>query len=358
MRPANSPQSRRPSLRRIVVGLLLSVASTSMARAESVADFYRGKTVTVEVGYGPGGGYDLTARLFAQFFGRHIPGHPNVVVENVPGGGGLKVANAIFNTVPKDGLTLGVFSSDVVLQPLYGEPQAHFRPNEFGWIGSMDTDVQSCGVWKGAGSAIKTLPDLIAAKSTITFGSSSPGTDPSLYPLFFKNALGAPVKVINGYTGTREIVLAMKRGEIAATCGLFESSVRSSYMQDIKDGNLTIFVQITTGQPSPLFSGATLIPGSIRNNDLRESAELIFGPSLLTRPLAAPPGIPPERLEALRAALIATAADPAAIEAGQKMRIGLQPKSGEEVESMIRKFQSTPPDIVKRAYAYTHDGAD
>jgi tripartite-type tricarboxylate transporter receptor subunit TctC len=325
------------------------------ACADGVADFYSGKTITIEVGYGPGGGYDVTTRLFAQFFGQHIPGNPSVIVQNVPGGGGLKVANAIYNTAPKDGLTLGVFTADVALEPLYGDRQALFAPEKFAWIGSMDTDVLSCGVWKGAGIGIKTLPDLIAAKKTVSFGSTGPGTDPLLYPTFFKNALGAPVKVISGYTGTREIMLAMERGEMDGTCGLFESSVRGSYMQQVASGDLTIFVQIALSEKSPLFGNATPIMDVIKSDEMRKIAQLVFGPSVITRPLAAPPGTPADRVAALRTALLETAKDPRTIEAGRPMQITLAPKSGDDVERLIAQFQATPPELVKKAYAYTHD---
>jgi tripartite-type tricarboxylate transporter receptor subunit TctC len=353
--------TRLPPLRRVLARLpvwfvaAVLLFPTVSVHADGVADFYKGKTVTIEVGYGPGGGYDLTSRLIAQFLGKYIPGNPNVIVQNVPGAGGLKVANAIYNTVAKDGLTLGVFPSDVALEPLYGDGQAQFQPAGFAWIGSMDTDVQSCGVWKGAGVGIKTLPDLIAAKRTITFGASSPGTATSLYPLFFKTALGAPVKVIKGYIGTKDIMLAMQKGEIDATCGLFESSVRSSFMQDVQAGNLEIFVQIALGEKSPLFGDATPVMDAIKGDDMRKVAELVFGPSLLTRPLAAPPGTPQDRVAALRTALLETVKDEETIAAAQKMQMVLQPKSGAEVEKMIAAFQATPPDLVKKAYSYTHE---
>jgi tripartite-type tricarboxylate transporter receptor subunit TctC len=334
------------------VALLFPAASV---RADSVADFYRGKTVTIDVGYGPGGGYDITSRLIAQFYGTHIPGNPTVIVENVPGGGGLTLANAIYNTAAKDGLKLGVFASDVALEPLYGNEQAQFQPAKFAWIGSMDTDRQSCGVWKGGGVGIKTLPDLIAARKTITFGASSPVSDTSVYPLFFKNALGAPVKVILGYTGTQDIVLAMRRGEVDAFCGLFESSVLGSYKQDVEAGNLEIFVQIVLGEKSPLFGDATPIMDAFKSDEMRQVANFVFIPSLLARPLAAPPGTPEERVAALRAGLLATVKDEETIATAQKMNMTLKPKSGEEVEKMIAEFQATPPELVKKAYAYTHE---
>ncbi len=339
----------------VAVTAAAMLCASGAARADDVADFYRGKTITIEVGYGPGGGYDLTARLFAQYFGDHIPGHPTVIVQNVPGGGGLKVANALYNTVARDGLTLGVFTPDVAIAPIYGERQALFKPDKFAWIGSMDTDVLSCAVWKGAGVGIKTLPDLIAAKKTVSFGSSSPDTNPALYPTFFRKALGAPTKVVLGYTGTREIVLAMQRGEMDGTCGLFESSVRGSYMSELQSGDLTIFVQTTIGKTSPLFGKATPIMDVIKTDALRKVAELVFGPSAITRPLVAPPGTPADRVAALRAALIETAKDPRTVAAGKSMQIALEPKSGAEVERLIAELQATPPDLVKQAYDYTHD---
>ena len=202
---------RRYNAFRAALATLVSSGLATIARADAISDFYTGRTVTIQVGYGPGGGYDVTARLIAQFIGDHIPGKPRIVVQNVPGSGGLKAANSIFNTTPNDGLTLGVFAFDVALLPFYGEALAMFDPAKFAWIGSMDTDNPYCGVWKGAGVGIKSLPDLIASPKVLTFGSSAPGAVPSIYPLFLKNALGAPLRVIYGYPGTKEIALAMRR---------------------------------------------------------------------------------------------------------------------------------------------------
>ena len=177
----------------LVLGCLALGQITFMpgaAGTEPVADFYRGKTITIQVGYGPGGGFDATARLLAQFYGKHIPGHPNVIVENVPGGGSLKVMNTIYNVAPKDGLTLGVFLGSNVMEPVYGDKQANFEAQNYSWIGSMDTDQQACGVWKGAGVGIKTLDDLIHSKKTITFGSTAPNAGLSVFPALFQECVG------------------------------------------------------------------------------------------------------------------------------------------------------------------------
>ena len=325
------------------------------AHADAVADFYKGKVVTIQVGYGPGGGYDVTARLIAQFLGEHIPGKPRVIVQNVPGAGSLKVANAIANNTPNDGLTLGVFAFDVALQPYYGEPQAMFDPSKFAWIGSMDTDNPYCGVWRGAGVGIKTLPDLLAAKKTISFGTSAPGALPTVYPLFLKNALGAPIKVIYGYPSAKEVALAMRRGEMDGACGIFESLLRTVYLDDIKSGDLQIFMQSASDETIPLFPDATPISKVLATDEMRSIARLVFSPVSITRPLVAPPGTPPDRLEALRKALMETLKDPAALAAGEKMNISLQPKTAEDIDAVIAQFKAVPPEMIKKVYSYTHE---
>jgi tripartite-type tricarboxylate transporter receptor subunit TctC len=348
---------------RSVLGLLLlsslglgQIAFLSgSARADSVADFYRGKTITIQVGYGSGGGFDLTARLVAQFYGKHIPGQPNVVVENVPGGGSLKVMNTIYNVAPRDGLTLALFLGSNVMEPLYGDKLAQFDARKFSWIGNMDTDQQACGVWKGAGVGIKTLADLIRSKKTVTFGSTAPNAGLSVFPMFFKNVLGAPVKVVNGYQGTKDVELAMRRGEVDAYCGFFESTVRASYQQDIASGDLNLFVQLGLDRKSEVFGNATPISEFLTTDEMRQMAEIIFGPALLTRPLVGPPGVPPERLEALRKGLTETLQDPALLARAKKAQMMLKPMNGEEAEKLVARLLSTPPALAKKAYGLTHE---
>lgn len=337
-----------------VVALAFFFAAVPV-RAESVADFYKGKTVTIQVGYGPGGGYDLTARLIARFLGHHIPGNPTVVVQNAPGGGSLKTATAIAKNLPPDGLTLGVFAFDIALEPYYDKSRALFDPRKFAWIGSMDTDLQYCGVWKGAGAGIKTLPDLIASKKTVAFGSSAPGSVPSAYPLFFKNALGAPVRVVNGYTGTKDIILAMQRGEVDGSCGLFESAMRVGYMDNIKAGSLNLIMQSAIDGATPFFKGATPVMTVMKDDHMRKLARLVFGPANITRPLAAPPATPRERVDALRQALVDTVRDPETVNAAQAMKMNLRPKPPQEIDRMVEEFRLAPPELLKEVYGMTHN---
>lgn len=337
------------------LGLIGLVLLSSGARADAVADFYKGKTITFLVGFGAGGGYDTTARLVARHFGKHVPGTPAVVIENMPGGGSLKVLNYLYNEPSlRDGATLGVFNSSAVMEPLYGDTKAKFKAADFSWIGSMDSDVEACGVWQGAGVGIKTLPDLIHAKKTIVFGSTGPAAPTTTFPLYFKNALGAPIKVINGYKGTKEINLAMHRHEVDASCGMFESTVRGAFYKDFSDGDLDLFVQVGMGRTVPLFGDATPILTVLKTPELKKTAELVFGPAELTRPLAAAPGVPSGRVKALRKALIDTMKDPAMIKDGEKFKVTFHPLTGEEVAKTVAEYYETPPDVAKKAYAYSH----
>lgn len=225
-------------MNRLIRGTAFAILSTAClaaltpARADAVADFYKGKTLTIWVGYGSGGGYDTTARLVGRYFGEHIPGKPNVVVQNVPGAGSLLAANNLYNIAPKDGTVLGIFSSTVAILPLYRDPKAKFETLKFNWIANLHRDTLACGVWKGAGQGIKTLEDLIAAKQTVVFGSDGRDAPLTRWPLFMKNVLGANLKVVAGYKGTREINIAMQRGEVGGSCGMFETTVRGAYMND------------------------------------------------------------------------------------------------------------------------------
>jgi tripartite-type tricarboxylate transporter receptor subunit TctC len=328
---------------------LMSLAAAQVVRADPVNDFYTGKRLVIWVGYGPGGGYDTTTRLVAARLGAYIPGQPVVSVQNVPGAGSLLAANNLYNVAPKDGTVLGVFSSTVAMLPLYRDPNANFDTTKFNWIGNMHRDMQSCAVWKGAGQGIRTLPDLIAAKKPVIFGSDGADAPLTRWPLFMKNVLGANLRVVPGYKGTKEINFAMQTGEAHATCGMFETSLRGSYWNDFKSGDLNIFVQTSYGRNLDLFGDATNIYSLLKTEEEIQMAKLVFGPAEITRPLAAPPGVPQERVTALRKALLAAMKDPGLIADGAKIGLVFLPMSGEEVEAELQDLFKTPRAVVDKA---------
>ncbi len=346
-----------PTIALAAVTLLAPFVTALPAHADSVADFYKGKEITLLVGYGSGGGYDTTARLFARHFGNYVPGHPTIVVQNMPGAGSMLVANNVFNTAPKNGLVLGIFASSTALEPLFGNKRAKYDPRKYEWIGSLHRDIASCGVWKGAGQGVKDLPTLIHAKRTVVFGSTSPTAITSQHPLFLKNVLGANLKVIYGYKGTKDVSLAMMRGEADGSCGMFESSVRGAFDQQVKSGEFKIVVQFGRDRKVPYFGDATQMYTMLENDDQRKIADVIFRQTELARPLAAPPGTPKDRVAALRKAMLATMKDPGMIADGKKISIDWDPIPGEEAQQMFVDFYKTPPALVEKAREVTQPDA-
>ena len=323
------------------------------AHADSVADFYKGKDITINIGYGAGGGYDTTTRIFARHFGKHVPGKPNIIVQNMPGAGSMIAANHSFNIAPKDGSVLAVFASSTALEPLFGNARAKYDPRKFEWIGSLHRDIASCGVWKGARQGVKSLPDLIAAKSTVTFGATSPTAITSQHPLFLKNMLKANVKVIYGYKGTKDVSLAMQRGEVDGSCGMFESSVRSAFHQHIEKGEFKIILQFGRDRKVAYFGDATQMYTLLKTDDQKKVADVIFRQTELARPLAAPPGTPKDRVAALRKAMLDTFKDPAMLEDAKKIKVEFDPVPGEEAAGMFADFYKTAPALVKQAAQMT-----
>lgn len=344
------PSSLQMRVRPLVpaAAALLAVGCTS-AIAQTPEEFYRGKTLTIQVGYGPGGGYDTTTRLVARHFGRHIPGNPNVIVSNMPGGGSLRSVNYLYNVAPKDGSTLAVFGALLMLEPLRGNKAVKADPAKFSWIGSLHNDINACGVWKGAGQNIASVADLLKARKPVIFGSTSPEAETSTYPIFLKKLLKAPINVVVGYKGTNEINLAMQTGEAHATCGMYESTVRGSYMTYFKSGELKIIFQAGLDRKVPLFGDAAAASDFLNTPELKQIGELLFRPSEITRPLAGPPGMPADRLAALRKALADTMKDPQTLADGKKINIDFNPMSGERIQELMINFYKTPPELVKRA---------
>ena len=336
--------------------LIAATAIAPIARADPVSDFYRGSQITIQVGFGAGGGYDTAARLFAPHFGRHVPGRPSVVVQNLPGAGSMNVANAIFNNAPSDGSVLGMFASSTALEPLFGNDKAVYDPRRFEWIGSLHRDIAGCGVWMGARQGIVSLPDLIRARTTVLFGSTSPTAITSQHALFLKNTLGANVKVVYGYKGTKDVSLAMMRGEVDGSCGMFESSVRSAFDQHVRAGELKIIVQFGRDRV-PYFGDATRIYDLLESKEQEMIADVVFRQTELARPLAAPPRTPGERVAALRKAMLEAMQDPALIEDARRAQIAFDPIPGGETVRMFADFYATPPALVEQARRHTQPGS-
>ena len=329
-----------------VVAALMAAGYATNVKAYAVADFYSGKSISLIIGYGAGGGYDTYSRVLARHLGNHIPGKPTIVPKNMPGAGAVKAANFIFNATPKNGTNLGVFASSAAMDPLFSgkKSKAKFQPEKFTWIGNMNKETFTCGVWKSSG--IKTFDEMI--KKGITFGSTGPAAITSQHPRTFNSLAGTKIKIIYGYKGTKGVNLAMRQGEVGGSCGLSKSTIMSRWYKDIKKGDLKIIVQMGV-KKDPYFGDAAHIFDYAKNDGARKAMKAIFGRDILGRPLAASPGIPADRAKALRKAFVDTMNDPVFLADAKKTRITINYHSGAEVDKLIAGFLATPADAIAMA---------
>jgi tripartite-type tricarboxylate transporter receptor subunit TctC len=318
--------------------------------AQSVADFYKGKTITIVVGYAPGGGYDPYARMLARHIVRHIPGNPTVVVQNMPGAGGMVAANHIANVAPKDGTALGVFSASTALEPLFGNDQAKFQTDKFAWIGNMYKDVTACAVWKS--SKFNTLDDMLKSGQEVVFGSTGPGTSTTYHPLLMQSMLGAKVKILQGFGGIKEIGLALQKGEVDAACGMQISTILASFPQEYESGDLRVLIYFDRDKV-PFFKNAVNFYDRLKSEEDKLVADLFFGQLAIARPLAGPPGMPADRTAALQKAMSAALKDPELLAEAKKTNLPIDPMTGEEVARAFSAFYKTPPAAVQRAKELT-----
>ena len=325
----------------------LAAASTAPAQAaDAVADFYKGKTIQVLVGFGPGGGYDLYARTLARYMGRHIPGNPTLVPQNMPGAGGVKAMNYLYNVARKDGTVMGTFARGLVIEPLLGHAQGtQFEAAKFSWIGSVSNEVSICAFW--ATSGIKTWDD-VQKKPTI-IGASAAGADSEIFPTVLRNLFHLPTKVVTGYSGGgADINLGMERGEVTGRCGWSWSSLLSQSKPLLDGKKINIVLQLALQKHEDL-PNVPLIMDLPTTPENKAALKLIASRQSIARPFAAPPGVPADRLAALRAGFDATMKDPQFLAETKRLDLEVRPVSGQEVETLIKEIYASPPAIVRLA---------
>ncbi len=319
------------------------------AAAQAPADF-KGETLTIQIGYGPGGGYDTYGRALARHYGRFIPGNPTVVPKNMPGAGSLRAANHVYNLSAREGTEIAIFSASTAMEPMMGNDQAKFDATRFGWIGSMNQDISFCGVWAGPGIPTS-FPDMLKKESKeLIFGSAGPAAISHQHPLVLKNVLGASIRVIAGYDGQKDVNLAMQRGEVHGTCGLFVSSIKAQWLPDVKAGRLKLFVQMgpkTTNE----FGNVPDVFDFVKTDEDKKVLELHFKQTILGRPFAASPNLPKERLALLRTAFLDTMKDREFLADAQKMNLDIDIATPEQVEALLREFANYPKSVIERAKA-------
>jgi len=328
----------------LFLAALLGGGTREGLAADTVEAFYKGKTMQLLIGFGAGGGYDLYGRAVARHMGRHIPGNPSIVPQNMAGAGSVRAASYLYNAAPKDGTVIGTFSRGVVVDTLIGADKAPFDAQNFGWLGSVTNEVSVCGFSRASG--IATFEDMLSKESTV--GGSGAADDLAVYPNVLRSVFGAKLKLITGYPGTADILLAVERGELGGLCGWSWSTLksRSKALYDSKQ----ILVPLQLGlEPHEDLPNVPLVVALTKDPVKSAILRLIFSRQTMARPFAAPPGIPEERLRALRAAFDATMRDKDFLAEARQLDLEVRPVSGAEIDTLVANLAATPAEIRKLA---------
>ena len=320
--------------------LFMLVTAETRAAAASSDSFYSGKTIYLEIGFGPGGANDVWARVLAKHLGNHIAGHPRTIVQNAPGAGGLKLMNQLYSVSPKDGTVIGIVNRGIPFEPLLGGDGTHFDPLTMNWLGSPDRDTTVCVARKD--SRVKTIRDLFDKE--LLMGATGSGADTAVYPEFLSDLLGMKFRTVKGYQGTRDISLAMERGEVEGLCVAYDSLLRETLA---REGRVNILFQAALA-PDARLKQIPLVTDLARSDGDREALKLFFARVQLGRPLVLPPGVPAERVQLLRNALRETLADASFAEEAKKLALNIDYISGEELAQTIAAAYRTPKATVER----------
>lgn len=304
------------------------------------------KPVELYIGYSPGGGYDVYARLLARHMGRHLPGSPVIVPKNMAGAGSLRLANWLYQAAPKDGSVLGTIGRGIAFDPLLGGQGAQFSATQFAWIGSANDEVSLCVAW--GSKKIARFNDLFSKELIV--GGTGATADTDLFPKVINNVLGTKMRVVTGYPGGNDITLAMERGEVDGRCGWSWSSIKTNHPQWVKDGTINMLVQLSL-EKHPDLPQVPLIMDFIKTEEQRAILRVVFARQVMGRPFLAPPGMPPERVAALRKAFMATMKDPQFLAEADKLKLEITPVTGEAVQDLVAEVYRTPPEILKKAAA-------
>jgi len=325
----------------LAVALALTCVAPLRASADPVADFYRGKTISVLIGVSAGGEYDTIARLVARHIGRYIPGQPALVPQNMVGASGLKMINYLAGVAPHDGTFIGMIQEGLPSLQAVGMAGVQFDAGKFNWLGAIAPTDETVTVWNGAGVA--TLDD--ARRRDVVTGATARGSITYTFPALVNELLGTRFKLVTGYSGGNEINLAMERGEVEARNNTWSSwkATRPAWLRDRK-----ISVILQSG-PRPADLDAPLFAELAANAGDRRLIEFVLSGTALGRPLATTPDVPPERVAALRAAFDATVKDPDFLAEAKSLHLDVDPIRGVDMQKTVAHILDTPPDVVRRA---------
>ncbi len=331
-------------MRKLCLSLLALLLALAPAGAQSVADFYRGKTLNLYIGFSVGGAYDLYGRLVARHMGKHIPGNPNIIAQNMAGAGSLRVANFIYGAAPKDGTAFATMGRGAAFGPLFNQSGAAFDAQKYTWLGSANDEVSLCASWHTSG--ISKFDDLLSKELIIA--ASGPTDETATVPRAINGVLGTKMRVVTGYPGSPEMNLAMERGEVAGRCGLSWSSAKASLQKWLEEKKLQLLFQVSYAKHADL-PNVPLIMDLAKTDEQRQMLRIFAARQVMGRPFLAPPDLPKERADALRAAFIATLQDKEFLAEADKAQLEITPVSGERVQALVDEVYAMPPELIKKA---------
>jgi tripartite-type tricarboxylate transporter receptor subunit TctC len=332
---------------RAAITVLFTFLPASIGLAQTVADFYRGKSIDLYISSGVGGGNDLYARVVARYIGKHIPGNPTVLPKNMEGAGGMRLANWLYNVGARDGTVIGAVSRAMAFEPLLGNKTAQYDAIKFNYIGSANDEVSVCVAWYTSG--IKTFED--AQRMQLIVGATGIAEDTYQYPALLNHVFGAKFKMVVGYPSGSDINLAMERGELQGRCSIPWSTIKASRRFWIDDKKVNLLMQYSLSK-HPDLPNVPLVMDLAKTDEQRAMLKLIFGRQVMGRPFVAPPGVRKDRIDALRDAFMETMADTEFVAEAERGKIEIMPVSGEDIERLVLDvYRHTAPDLAARAGA-------
>jgi tripartite-type tricarboxylate transporter receptor subunit TctC len=335
---------KRTALRLSLFYVALFVLSHAPASADPVEDFYKNRQINLIIGGGAGGGYDVYYRTLARHMGKHIPGNPTFIAKNQPAAGGLAAASAIYTTAERDGGTIGAFANNVTMDPLFGAVGARYDSLKLSWIGSIGKLQNVCATWHE--SPIKTIQQ--AQEREVIVGAAGATSNTALMPKVLNSVLDTHFRVIAGYDPAAGLTLSIERREVEGICGLSWSTMKAARPHWIKDKLLNVIVQLGM-EKLPDLPDVPAALDLVKDPHKKRVLTLILMRQETGRPVAAPPGIPADRLAALRRAFDATMKDPAFIAEAEKLQLEIEPMTGPQIQAMLTEAFATPKEIVAEA---------
>ncbi len=282
-------------------------------------------------------------RALARHLGKYVPGNPNIVVQNIPAAGGMALANQLYNTLPKDGSYIGMVRGTAIQEEVYKSPQVQFQGRKFAWLGNMNSDHDACIV--SAGSGVRTIRDFYTHQ--VVVGASGVGAQSYSFPVVYRELLGMKFKVISGYPGTPERMIALERGEITGACGISLSLFRSQFNRFVKEGKVRLIAQGAL-HADPRYPDVPNILDQAKSPELRQALQFLYLPLALGRSLAAPPETPKDRLDVLREAVVKALHDPDFLADAKKLDIDIAPMTAAATQAAVDQLFATPPAVVGR----------